>query len=148
MCKELDPFKQYVNIVPEFAVGHHRFDFLCENNEKEHFYIEVKNVHWRRPELEEDCNYMDSFPWAYFPDTISERAKNHVELLEELGKNNEKTALIYVVQREDCLGVQACKEKDLKYWEAIQHSPHISLYGYNCLLSPLGICLQNSILAK
>lgn len=148
--QELPMFQHYDKITPEYAYGSHRFDFYGQNPQGERCFIEVKNVHWRRPDLERREQGYERFPWAYFPDTITERGRRHVEALESLGSlhpEEQKVALFYVVQRHDCLGVQASREADEDYWQTLQQAFHVDIYGYNCLLSPLGIMLDQQLLA-
>lgn len=148
--QELPMFQNYDNFIPEYASGPHRFDFYGKNTHGKCCFIEVKNVHWRRPELEREEYGYERFPWAYFPDTITERGRRHVEALESLGclhPEKQKVALFYVVQRHDCLGILASREADEAYWQTLQQAFHIDIYGYNCLLSPLGIMLDQQLLA-
>lgn len=147
-CQDLPNFPTYEHIAPEFAVDRHRLDFFCENSPHDALHMEVKNVHWRQKNLEKAEYGLEKFPWAYFPDTVTERARNHVALLEKMGSQGHKTALMYVVQREDCLGVQASKEADFLYWSTLQDCRYLKIYGYNCVLSPLGIALKDPLIVQ
>lgn len=55
-------------------------------------YVEVKNCH---------MVYEDG--WAYFPDSVSERAARHCEALAALARDGHRATVVFVVQRADVL---------------------------------------------
>lgn len=52
---------------------------------------------------------------ALFPDTVSQRAQRHVRELTALVRKGGKAALLFIVQRSDCVAFAPCKEKDPEY---------------------------------
>ena len=63
-----------------------RVDFVLEGS-RPHF-VEVKN-----------CNVLYPDRRVYFPDTVSARAKRHVEHFAEMAGDGERTTVLFVVQR-------------------------------------------------
>lgn len=52
---------------------------------------------------------------ALFPDTVSQRAQRHVTELTALAQQGGRAALLFVVQRGDCVAFAPCKERDPEY---------------------------------
>ena len=72
----------------EVNYGHHRFDFLLENN-GQLFYLEVKSV-----TLVENGV-------AMFPDAVTERGARHMVGLSDLVKSGTAAGVLFVCQRSD-----------------------------------------------
>lgn len=72
-----------------------RCDFLLETVENTRIWIEVKNNH---------LVYPDGF--AYFPDSVSERASEHLEALATKVAAGDRAVVIFLVQRGDASGVR------------------------------------------
>lgn len=116
--KELVEFNKYKIEKQEIKVLNSRLDFLLTNNKNEKFFVEVKNVplvdynyklHDTKKEkltFSFNNNYIRA---AIFPDgyknsknqCISDRAYKHLEDLIKLKQNGFRTALVFIIQRED-----------------------------------------------
>lgn len=124
----LSPFGK-VSIRTEVKISDHsRIDFVL-NEEVEPIYVEVKNVSLTRG------------PEALFPDTISERAQKHITELMHLRAQGHRTALVYIVQREDVEAFRPGGGLDLRYSALCEEavSMGVEFYAYSCHVSPLEI---------
>lgn len=84
-----------------------RVDFVLSSGE-ELCYAEVKSV-----TLAQDY---ERGKIALFPDTVSVRAQRHVrELMKIAKKPNHSAALVFLIQRADCVAFAPCYEKDPEY---------------------------------
>ncbi len=72
-----------------------RSDFLLETVEGTRIWVEVKNNH---------LVYPDGF--AYFPDSVSERATEHLEALATKVAAGDRAVVVFLVQRGDATGVR------------------------------------------
>ena len=64
-----------------------RVDFLLEDPERPHCYLEVKNVHlMRRPRL------------AEFPDSVTERGARHLDELAAAVANGARAIMLFIIQ--------------------------------------------------
>jgi len=116
--KDFNEFNKYIIEKPEVKILNSRLDFLLTDKNNQKFYVEVKNVPLvdYNPKLHdikkekltygEPNNYVRS---AIFPDgyknsnnqCISDRAYKHLDDLIELKKKGFRTALVFIIQRED-----------------------------------------------
>jgi len=85
--KQPEIFSGY-EIQSEVTYENHRFDFRL-NNGKDIFWIETKSVTF----MEDNT--------AKFPDAVSKRAQNHLRTLIELIARGQRTAMIFIIQRDD-----------------------------------------------
>ena len=72
-----------------------RVDILLEGNERPPCYVEVKNVHLRRPELAHPTA-------AEFPDSVTARGAKHLVELSAMVAEGARAVMVYLVQRGDC----------------------------------------------
>ncbi len=91
----------HVKCTPEAPLGilrnsrSSRSDFLLETVEGTRIWVEVKNNH---------LVYRDGF--AYFPDSVSERATEHLEALATKVAAGDRAVVVFLVQRGDATGVR------------------------------------------
>lgn len=86
----LPEFEGYPVVRPEMKVGDSRVDFYLEGHSSlPPCYIEVKNVTLKLEGI------------AQFPDSVSVRGQKHLRELMKLKIEGFRTAMLYVVQRED-----------------------------------------------
>jgi sugar fermentation stimulation protein A len=91
----------HVKCTPEAPLGilrnsrSARSDFLLETVEGARIWVEVKNNH---------LVYPDRF--AYFPDSVSERATEHLEALATKVAAGDRAVVVFLVQRGDATGVR------------------------------------------
>lgn len=127
---KLEPFLGYQTITPEKKVGASRVDFFLQNHPKlNDCYIEVKNV-----TLKLDGK-------AQFPDAVSERGQKHLRELLDLKKAGFRSAMVYVVQRQDVETFTPAKSIDPKYASLLQeaYDGGVEIYVYQCELDETGI---------
>ena len=114
----------------QMTYGRSRFDFAIETDH-ELLFIEVKNV-----VCAENCNSPDR-RYALFPigdssrsesGAVSERAIKHVHELTQLqGTTTEndrriRTAILFIVSRNDCVAFRPCHEADLLFAQLLQRA--------------------------
>jgi len=102
--------RDYPIVRHEVPTGHSRLDFCLENHphDSRKAWVEVKSV------------TMAEGSTALFPDSVSDRAKRHLETLASRVEAGDRAILLYVVQRADCLRVKAADEIDPEYAKALQ----------------------------
>lgn len=127
---QLEAFRDYQIITPEKKVGASRFDFFLEKHPKlNDCYLEVKNV-----TLKLDGK-------AQFPDAVSERGQKHLKELLELKKAGYRSAMVYVVQRQDVDIFSPAHSIDPRYASLLQEAYEggVEVYVYQCKLDEAGI---------
>lgn len=112
-----------------------RIDFLLERP-GERLWLEVKNCHFSRaPGL------------AEFPDCVAARSAKHLRELELMVEAGDRTALVFVVQREDCDRFSACRDIDPKFAAALDHAAiaGVEVMVYHCEMSTSAIRIARRI---
>ena len=117
-------FKVRVDSADEVVEEHAgRVDFLLQEAMQEggaastsapqrQHYLEVKNVH---------LVYEDG--WAYFPDSVSERASRHVDALASLVRQGHRATVLMLVQRADVVhGVRPSRFHDPTFAAAVRRA--------------------------
>ena len=59
---------------------------------------------------------------ARFPDSVTTRGRRHMEVLMRLRQEGNRAALLFVVQRADCDGVEPADDIDPAYGEALREA--------------------------
>ncbi len=75
--------------------GNSRVDILLQGNGRPPCYVEVKNVHLRRPERAHPTA-------AEFPDSVTARGAKHLVELSAMVTQGARAVMVYLVQRGDC----------------------------------------------
>ena len=112
-----------------------RIDFLLERR-GERLWLEVKNCHFSRaPGL------------AEFPDCVAARSAKHLRELETMVEAGDRTALVFVVQREDCERFSACRDIDPMFAAALDHAAvaGVEVMVYHCHMSTDAISIARRI---
>jgi sugar fermentation stimulation protein A len=107
----------YPIVQREISTGQSRLDFCLEGHPEDprRAWVEVKSV------------TMAEGSTALFPDSVSERAKRHLETLATRVKAGDRAILLYVVQRADCLRVKAADEIDPEYAKALREAARVGV---------------------
>lgn len=111
----LPAFAGYQSVRPEVAVGSgSRLDFRLDDHPSDArpAYVEVKSV-----TLAEGRR-------ARFPDSVTTRGRRHMETLMRLHQQGNRAALLFVVQRADCDGVEPADDIDPEYGKALREAVH------------------------
>lgn len=133
-ARALPQFARYPEMQPEVRYGAHRFDFRLRG-EAMHCWLEVKSV----------GQIIDGL--ASFPDAPTERGRQHIEALTTLAQQGQRTAVIFIVQRNSGRAVVPNAEIDPRFARAMQQAmTHgVEFYAYRCPLTSEGIMLGSEI---
>jgi sugar fermentation stimulation protein A len=133
-ARALPQFARYPEMQPEVRHGAHRFDFRLRG-EAMHCWLEVKSVG-------QIINGL-----ASFPDAPTERGRQHIEALTTLAQQGQRTAVVFIVQRDSGRAVVPNAEIDPLFARAMRHAmTHgVEFYAYRCPLTPEGIQLGSEI---
>lgn len=138
-AKLIGELASYQNFKPEatFTPGC-RFDFLLTGdiNHSPNCYLEVKSITLSR-----------KAGVAEFPDTITQRGVKHLTMLIEAKKQGYRTALLYLIQREDCTAFQVAHDIDPKYQATLAKAKAlgVEVLCYRCCVSTQKITLQKPV---
>lgn len=101
----------YRRVTPEVRAGEGtRLDFALDGHARDarRAFVEVKSV-----TLAEGGR-------ALFPDAVTERGRKHLEVLAGLAADGHRAALLFVVQRGDCLSVSPAEAIDPAYAQTLR----------------------------
>ena len=122
----------YASIRREVAYGaNSRVDFLLEAPDRPPCYVEVKNVHLKRG------------AYAAFPDSVTARGTKHLHELAQVAEEGARSAMLYIVQREDCTRFTLAADIDPAYAAAFADAREsgVEALCHACRLSPTGIAV-------
>lgn len=128
----IPPLSGYGSMRREVRYGERsRVDILLEGHpdDPRPCYVEVKNVHLRRPEG----------PWpmaAEFPDSVTARGARHLAELSRVVEDGGRAAMLYLVQRGDCDHFRLAGDIDPAYTAAFAaaRSAGVEAYCYACTI--------------
>ncbi len=120
----------YEKIKPEAKIGKSRIDILLTKDNGEQCYVEVKNV-----------TLLGENRKALFPDAVSERGQKHLKELTGLVNEGIRSAMLYIVQREDVEVFSPADEIDPEYGRLLREAKNagVEILCYQCHLNPEGI---------
>ncbi len=126
----------YSTIKPEAKIGKSRIDILLSNEGADPCYVEVKNV-----------TLLGENAQAIFPDAVSTRGQKHLEELTGLVNEGIRSAMLFVVNREDVESFAPADHIDPTYGELLRkaQSAGVEILAYQCKLSPQGIALTKKL---
>lgn len=125
----LAPFGGYSTVHREAAWGHSRFDFRLEGTGRPPCLIEVKSVTLVVNGL------------GCFPDAVTLRGRRHLIELARAVKEGHRAAVVFVVQRDDALGVRPHDESDPHFGLELRKGLGlgVEVYAYRCRVEPTRI---------
>lgn len=129
----------YENLKPEAKVGKSRIDILLSNDKDDLCYVEVKNV-----------TLLGENRAAIFPDAVSTRGQKHLEELTSLVKEGIRSAMLFVVNREDVDTFSPADHIDPDYGRLLReaHDAGVEILAYQCHVGPKGIALKKKLPVK
>jgi sugar fermentation stimulation protein A len=124
--QRLFPLRGYPVVRREVTFGRSRFDFLLEAPDRQPFLLEVKSV----------TLVVDGL--GCFPDAVTARGRRHVQELAEALEAGYRTAVLFVVQRNDALGFRPHDESDPDFGRALREAAlrGVEVYAYACQVEP------------
>lgn len=134
--KSLPEFEGYTVIVPEKKIGESRVDFYLEGHpDQPPCYVEVKNVTLK----------LDGI--AQFPDSVSERGQKHLRELTGLKEKGFRSAMLFVVQREDVKEFAPASSLDPEYATLLKeaHASGVEILVYQCKMDTKELKLGTSL---
>ena len=117
-----------------------RIDLMLEADDRPPCYVEVKNVHLRRPES-------DDPDAAEFPDSITKRGTKHLAELVEMTASGARAVTMFIVQREDCHHFRIAGDIDPAYQRAMDRAvaAGVEILCYACRVSHHGIWVDRPV---
>ncbi len=135
MAGKLLPFDAYHRIRREYTCGGSRLDFYLEG-EGPPCLMEIKSVNL----------VVDGV--ALFPDAPTQRGARHLQELINARKEGNRTAVVFVIQRDDAVSFAPNKKTDPQFALHLKkaHKAGVELYAYTCSVSPeKGIALKGQV---
>lgn len=122
----------YSNIRREVRYGsrNSRIDLLLTEEARPDCYVEVKNVHFRRPN--------GAFPTAAeFPDCVTARGAKHLLELADMVAAGHRAVMLYIVQRDDCDQFRLAADIDPDYAKGLASAmaAGVEVLCYACSLT-------------
>ena len=118
-------FPDLVTLKREVTYGASRFDFYGTKGDGP-FYLEVKGV-----TLERDDR-------VFFPDAPTERGAKHLRELTKMRQTGTDAHVLFVVQMQNVLSLQANRETDPAFADALlaAHAAGVGVHAVDCLVQP------------
>lgn len=126
----------YATIRREVKYGKNsRIDLLLEAPDRPMCYVEVKNVHLKRG------------PYAEFPDAVTVRGSKHLAELRDMVAAGARSVMLYLVQREDCVGFRPAADIDPTYAEGLRAAmgDGVEAICYTCAMTLEGITIKERL---
>jgi sugar fermentation stimulation protein A len=126
----LPQFARYTKVQREVAIGAHRFDFRLGEGLNT-CVLEVKSVGKVEAGL------------ARFPDAPTERGRMHLEVLAQMARSGQRSAVVFVVQRHQARALVPDDAVDPAFGRALRAAitSGVEVYAYLCPLTPEGLTL-------
>jgi sugar fermentation stimulation protein A len=126
LAGRLEPLAGYPAIRREVTRGRSRFDFSLEAPGRRPCLVEVKSI----------TLVVDGL--GCFPDAVTLRGRRHVNELAEAAGAGYRAFVLFVVQRDDALGVRPHDESDPDFARALRAAAEqgVEVYAYACRVEP------------
>ena len=120
--------------------GNSRVDLVLHGPGQPDCFVEVKNVHLRRPGG-------DHPQAAEFPDCVTARGAKHLDALATLPAQGMRAVLLYIVQRADCDYFRLAEDIDPTYAARAKAArmAGVEMVAYACDVQPSGIAVSRSL---
>lgn len=122
----LSPLKGYTAVRREVPYGRSRIDFLLEAPDRAPCLVEVKSVTLVVQDL------------GHFPDAVTARGRRHLEELARSVADGYRAAVLFVVQRDDALGLRPHDESDPAFGQTLREVARcgVEVWAYGCRVEP------------
>jgi sugar fermentation stimulation protein A len=122
----LTPLAGYPTIRREVPFGRSRLDFMLEAPDKPPCLLEVKSVTLVVGGL------------GCFPDAVTIRGRRHLQELAVATESGYRAAVIFVVQRDDAIGLRPHDESDPDFGQTLRDAAQrgVEIYAYGCRVEP------------
>jgi sugar fermentation stimulation protein A len=132
---QLPEFVGYDSFRREVSYGQSRLDFLLESSEKAACLVEVKSV----------TLVIDGL--ACFPDAVTLRGRRHLEELAAAVAAGYRAAVVFVVQRDDVLGLRPHDEADPDFGRTLRQvvDQGVEVHAYGCQVRPAEVRIARSL---
>ena len=117
-----------------------RIDLLLTDRDRPACWVEVKNVHLRRPS--------GSWPTAAeFPDSVTTRGAKHLRDLTEQVAAGDRAVMLFIVQRADCDRFRPAEDIDPAYATGLRQAAAagVEVLCYACTVACDGIEVDNPL---
>jgi sugar fermentation stimulation protein A len=117
----------YADMRREVRYGENsRIDILLEDAQRPACYVEVKNVHLRRPE--------GAYPQAAeFPDSVTKRGAKHLVEMSNMVAIGARAVMVYLVQRGDCDHFRIAADIDPAYASGLARAREAGVEAICCV---------------
>ena len=111
-----------------------RIDILLEEPNRPACYVEVKNVHLRRPDSANPTA-------AEFPDSVTKRGAKHLVEMSDMVAEGSRAVMVYLVQRGDCDHFRIAADIDPAYGAGLNRAraAGVEAICYTCCVETEGI---------
>jgi sugar fermentation stimulation protein A len=120
------PLAGYQTVRREVPFGHSRFDFLLQSPSRPFCLVEAKSI----------TLVVDGL--GCFPDAVTLRGRRHVNELAGAVEAGYRAAVVFVVQRDDAVGMRPHDESDPDFGRALRSAARrgVEVYAYGCRVAP------------
>ena len=117
-----------------------RIDLLLEGDGRPPAYVEVKNVHLRRPRRGDGLA-------AEFPDCVTARGAKHLEEMSDMVRQGARAVMLYLVQRGDCAYFRVAADLDPAYDAGLRRAlaAGVEALCWSCAITPEAIELDRPL---
>ena len=126
--------QDYDIIQPEYIYGNSRIDFYMERRGQK-CLLEVKGCTLERDGV------------GYFPDAPTERGVKHLRELTKLKQNGIDAHVLFIVQMQDVISLQANRETDPAFADALLAAKEagVGIHAVDCLVTPTSVLANEPI---
>ena len=123
----------------KYGTQNSRIDILLSNSDRQHCYVEVKNVTAKRGEAT-----------AIFPDAVTQRGVKHLQELMHVVKQGARGVLVFCVQRGDVEMFSPADEIDPTYAQCLRQAAEqgVEVCAYRAELTPQSAHLRTELPIK
>ncbi|MFD1626755.1 DNA/RNA nuclease SfsA [Azospirillum griseum] len=120
-----------------------RIDLLLEDPDRPLCYVEIKNVHLRRPDRGDGRA-------AEFPDCVTARGAKHLAELSAMVAQGHRAVMLYLVQRGDCTHFTTARDLDPAYDAALRRAldSGVEALCWSCAITTDAIELQDPLTVR